>query len=163
MSNSAPKLPTAGCPFSIHPAHHNGVFAESLQAGFAKAGNKSIEHFDISATVPVVIGDDVDACPRPGQTLPGALYRWHGRKGQFYHNLACRYGYEAATNQIQEHYLSGNKIEAMIAVPDALVDDVALCGPERAHQRTTLALETAPSARSTSPHPTSIPCAPWQS
>ncbi len=127
-------------PILYSPAHHNAVFAESLQTGFAKAGNKSIEHFDISATVPVVIGDDVDACRAQVKPFLALYIGGMGAKGKnFYHDLACRYGYEAAANQIQEHYLSGNKIEAMIAVPDALVDDVALCGPkERIKERLSL-------------------------
>jgi hypothetical protein len=47
----------------------------------------------------------------------------------FYYDLACRYGYEAAAATIQTHYLQGRRAEATAAVPDALVDAVALCGP----------------------------------
>ena len=36
---------------------------------------------------------------------------------------------EDAAKTIQNLYLSGHKAEAEAAVPDALVDDVALCGP----------------------------------
>ena len=54
-----------------------------------------------------------------------------GAKGKnFYNNLACRYGYEAEAETIQDLYLEGRKREAIAAVPDALVDQVALCGPE---------------------------------
>ena len=60
-----------------------------------------------------------------------------GAKGKnFYNNLACRYGYEAAAIEIQDLYLGGNKKEAIATVPDSLVDDVALCGPkERIEER----------------------------
>lgn len=60
-----------------------------------------------------------------------------GAKGKnFYYDLAVRYGYEGAAEQIQNLYLSGNKGEAMMAVPDAMVDDVALVGPkERIKER----------------------------
>jgi hypothetical protein len=60
-----------------------------------------------------------------------------GARGKnFYNDLACRYGYEAAAAQIQELYLSGKKNEAIAAVPDELVDEVALCGPrERIRDR----------------------------
>ncbi|HWC76739.1 MAG TPA: LLM class F420-dependent oxidoreductase, partial [Blastocatellia bacterium] len=34
-----------------------------------------------------------------------------------------------AAGRIQELYLSGKKNEAIAAVPDELVDEVALCGP----------------------------------
>lgn len=124
-------------PIFYSPAHHAAVFAESLEAGFAKAGNKSLQNFDISASVPVVIGDDVDACRAQVKPFLALYVGGMGAKGKnFYFDLACRYGYEAAANQIQEHYLAGNKVEAMIAVPDELVDDVALCGPkERIKER----------------------------
>ena len=43
---------------------------------------------------------------------------------------------KAAAEQIQALYLTGKKMEAMAAVPDALVDEVALCGPrERIAER----------------------------
>jgi hypothetical protein len=60
-----------------------------------------------------------------------------GARGKnFYFDLACRYGFEAAATQIQDFYLNGKRIEAVVAVPDALVDDVALCGPkERIRER----------------------------
>lgn len=48
----------------------------------------------------------------------------------------CRYGYQEAAKTIQDLYLDGKKKEAIAAVPDALVDDVALCGPkERIKER----------------------------
>ena len=54
-----------------------------------------------------------------------------GAKGKnFYYDLACRYGYTEAADKIQDLYLAGKKWEAMAAVPDELVDDVALCGPK---------------------------------
>ena len=53
-----------------------------------------------------------------------------GARGKnFYNDLACRYGYEEAAAKIQDLYLAGKKHEAIAAVPDELVDEVALCGP----------------------------------
>jgi hypothetical protein len=58
------------------------------------------------------------------------------REKNFYFNLACRYGYEEAAVQIQDLFLGGRKQEAVLRVPDALVDEVALCGPrERIAER----------------------------
>jgi F420-dependent oxidoreductase-like protein len=117
------------------------IYDEAMQKGFAKAGGgKSYDSFDISPSVTVVIGDDVDACRN--QIKPAlALYMGGmGAKGQnFYNKLARRYGYEEAADTLQELYLSGRKEEAVAAVPDALVDEVALCGPrERIAERLTL-------------------------
>ena len=51
------------------------------------------------------------------------------RDKNFYNDYAKRLGYEAAAVEIQDLYLSGKKAEAAAAVPDQLVDDVALVGP----------------------------------
>jgi hypothetical protein len=60
-----------------------------------------------------------------------------GARGRnFYNDLVRRYGYEDAAVAIQNLYLAGKKQEAAAAVPDALVDEVALCGPrERIAER----------------------------
>ena len=52
-----------------------------------------------------------------------------GAKGRnFYNDLACRYGYEKAATKIQDLYLGGKKMEAIMSVPDALVDELSLIG-----------------------------------
>ena len=52
-----------------------------------------------------------------------------GARGKnFYNDLVCRYGFEAEAKHIQDLYLDGKKLEAAAAVPDALVDEVALVG-----------------------------------
>jgi alkanesulfonate monooxygenase SsuD/methylene tetrahydromethanopterin reductase-like flavin-dependent oxidoreductase (luciferase family) len=54
-----------------------------------------------------------------------------GARGKnFYNDLACRYGFEAAAKEIQDLYLDGKKAEAIAAVPDELVDEIALIGPK---------------------------------
>lgn len=66
-----------------------------------------------------------------GEADAGALCRRHGARGRnFYHDLVSRYGYAEAANEIQDLYLGGKKLAAADAVPDALVDEVALCGPK---------------------------------
>jgi alkanesulfonate monooxygenase SsuD/methylene tetrahydromethanopterin reductase-like flavin-dependent oxidoreductase (luciferase family) len=78
----------------------------------------------------VAIGDDVDACRA---SMKGRIALYVGGMGargkNFYNELAQRYGYEGAAKTIQDFYLSGRKAEAEAAVPDALVDEIALCGP----------------------------------
>lgn len=114
------------------------IFAEHLQAGFAKAGaGKGHENFAIAPYVSVVLGDDAQAC-RDAVKPELALYvGGMGAKGRnFYNDLVRRYGYEEAAETIQHHYLAGRRDEAIAAVPDALVDEVALCGPrERIAER----------------------------
>src|SRR6266852_1099797 len=115
-----------------------GVFRESLESGFARAGGgKSLARFDLAPTVPVMLGDDVAACRDMVKPRLALYVGGMGARGKnFYNDLVCRYGYEAAAKSIQDLYLSGKKDEAAAAVPDALVDEVALCGPrERIRER----------------------------
>src|SRR5574342_763832 len=108
-----------------------GVFKESLETGFARAGGgKSLARFDMAPTVPVILGDDVAACRAMVKPRLALYVGGMGARGRnFYNDLVSRYGYEAAAKTIQDLYLAGRKEEAAAAVPDALVDEVALCGP----------------------------------
>jgi len=105
------------------------VFREWLDAGF-RARGAAPAFFDVMPMVPVVVGDDVAAC-RAGVKARLALYvGGMGARGRnFYNDIACRYGYEDAAKRIQDLYLVGRRADAEAAVPDALVDEVALCGP----------------------------------
>src|SRR5207302_9097688 len=79
----------------------------------------------------VIVGDDVDACRGMVKPMLALYVGGMGARGKnFYNDLACRYGYEAEAKKIQDLYLEGNKREAIMAVPDAFVDEVALCGPK---------------------------------
>ncbi len=114
------------------------IWKESLDAGFrAAGGGKSLARFDVAPTVPIVLGPDAAQCramvkPRLALYVGGM----GARDKNFYNELVCRYGYEEAAAKIQSLYLSGKREEAAAAVPDALVDEVALCGPrERIKER----------------------------
>jgi F420-dependent oxidoreductase-like protein len=105
------------------------VFRPHLEQGLARAG-RTLADLDVCPSLAVVPGDDVQACR---DTIKPRLALYIGGMGargrNFYHDLACRYGYEAAADKIQEAYLAGHKSDAIAAVPDALVDELALCGP----------------------------------
>jgi F420-dependent oxidoreductase-like protein len=119
-------------PIFFSPTRYEETYKPAIEAGFAAAGNgKTMAQFDIAPTVPVMLGDDMEAC-RLGVKPMLALYiGGMGARGKnFYFDLACRYGYEEAAIKVQDLYLSGQKMEAAFAVPDDLVDEVALCGPK---------------------------------
>jgi F420-dependent oxidoreductase-like protein len=117
-------------PVWVSPERLPEVFGEALAA--AKEG------FDVAAfSVPVALTDDVQAA-RDFVKPQLALYvGGMGARGQnFYNALVSRYGYEAEAEEIQALYLGGKKQEAAAAVPDGLVDEVALLGPrERIAER----------------------------
>ncbi len=86
--------------------------------------------FAVAPTVLVAIDDDIDRArdavrPRLALHIGGM-----GARGKnFYHALVTRYGYAAEADEIQDRFLSGDREGANRAVPDALVDDLALVGP----------------------------------
>ncbi|MEE8507943.1 MAG: LLM class F420-dependent oxidoreductase [Myxococcota bacterium] len=139
------------------------LFEQPLKDGFAKAGGgKSLENFDVAPFVTVVLGDDLEQCRAP---VKGMLALYIGGMGardkNFYNDYAKRLGYEEAAASIQDLFLAGKKAEAMAAVPDQLVDEIALVGPreriverldawkeagERGHVRSLLAAGASPAA-----------------
>ena len=118
-------------PILFAPEHYEKVFAPSVEAGRARAAAAGRPAtFEIAPTVPVVLGEDVDACRAAVKPFIALYVGGMGAPGKnFYYDLVCRYGYEAAAATIQSLYLQGKRAEAAAAVPDALVDAVALCGP----------------------------------
>ncbi|MFZ0886899.1 MAG: LLM class F420-dependent oxidoreductase [Candidatus Binataceae bacterium] len=109
--------------FDLYRAH--------LEKGFAKGGGrKSLDNFEVAPFVTCVVGSDVEKCRMP---VKGMLALYVGGMGarskNFYNDYARRLGHEDAAAKIQDLYLGGKKAEAMAAVPDKLVDEVALVGP----------------------------------
>ena len=101
-----------------------------LQEGLAKAeGGKSLADFDIAPYVRVAMGDDLQAC-RDAIKPELALYigGMGAREKNFYNDYAKRLGYADAAIRIQDEFLGGRRMEAMAAVPDALVDELCLVG-----------------------------------
>ena len=117
-------------------ARRGTMFSAWLDEGFRRGG-RSREAFDVMPMVPVVTGPDVAACRAAVKPRIALYVGGMGARGRnFYNDIARRYGYEAAARTIQDLYLGGKKAEAEAAVPDELVDEVALCGPrERIRER----------------------------
>jgi F420-dependent oxidoreductase-like protein len=110
---------------------------EKAPTVFGSALAKAKTGFDVAPSAPAILVDDAEA----GREFLKPYYALYiggmGARGKnFYNDLACRYGYEAAAKEIQDLYLAGNKRDAAAAVPDAFVDEVALVGPrERLAER----------------------------
>jgi F420-dependent oxidoreductase-like protein len=117
-------------------ARRGAMFREWLDEGFRRGG-RARQAFDVMPMVPVVTGPDAAACRAAVKPRIALYVGGMGARGRnFYNDIARRYGYEAAARTIQDLYLGGKKAEAEAAVPDELVDEVALCGPrERIRER----------------------------
>jgi len=102
-----------------------------LEAGFAKAGGgKALASFDVAPFVQVVTGDDLAACRAPVKAHLALYIGGMGPRGRnFYNAYAARMGYASEAARIQDLYLTGKRAEAAAAVPDRLVDEIALVGP----------------------------------
>ena len=107
------------------------VIEPHVRAGLQRAGRAlDFTQFDIAPFVPVHIGDDLAACRQPVKDWLALYIGGMGARGKnFYNDYAVRLGYAAEAAAIQDLYLAGKKAEAAAAVPDRLVDSVALVGP----------------------------------
>ncbi|MCP5059855.1 MAG: LLM class F420-dependent oxidoreductase [bacterium] len=103
-----------------------------LEKGFAKAGGgKNMDGFRLAPFVTGILGDDLDQCRGPMRGMMALYIGGMGARGKnFYNDYATRLGYGEAATKIQDLYLDGKKAEAMAAVPDELIDEVALVGPK---------------------------------
>ncbi len=120
-------------PIFLAPDSFDEVFGEPLAKGFAAAGNGKApgDGFDVAPIVSVVVGEDVDECRRPVREKIALYIGGMGAaKKNFSNQLIRRFGFDAEADEIQTKFLSGDRDGAVEAVPDELIDAVALCGPK---------------------------------
>jgi F420-dependent oxidoreductase-like protein len=114
---------------TLFSPEHVAEFRPLLEEGAARVG-RSLDGFDIAPTVQVFVTDDL-AGARDAMRPFIALYvgGMGSREQNFYNQLVQRYGFEDAAREVQDLYLDGKREEAMAALPDELIDMVALAGP----------------------------------
>jgi F420-dependent oxidoreductase-like protein len=107
-------------------------YKEALVDGFAKPGaRRSFDDFEIVATVPLIVSDDVDQAADALRPFYALYFGGMGAKGKNFHaNVAIRMGYEPMVDQVQELYLGGKKDEAAAAIPRELIEKLSLIGPK---------------------------------
>jgi alkanesulfonate monooxygenase SsuD/methylene tetrahydromethanopterin reductase-like flavin-dependent oxidoreductase (luciferase family) len=113
----------------MSPEQPEAITAPILE-GMAKAGSgRTLADFDLAPYVRISMGDDLAAC-RDAVRPQLALYigGMGARSKNYYNDLIKRLGYEAAAVTIQDHFLAGRRKDAEAAVPDALIDEIALVG-----------------------------------
>ncbi|MCK9926410.1 LLM class F420-dependent oxidoreductase [Frankia sp. Mgl5] len=109
-------------PYLWSATRWSGAWGEALE--------KAPEGFQVAPTVLACVGDDLDDCR--DQVRPRIALHIGGmgsRSRNFYASLVSRYGYADEASRIQDLYLGGDRAAACAAVPDELVDDLALVGP----------------------------------
>ena len=116
-------------PIFYLPEKSAGAWAEPLAAGAARR-DATLGPLDVIAQAPLAIGDDVAHLRDLSRPFFALYIGGMGARGKnFYFDLACRFGYEAAAEQIQDAYLDGRKDEAAALVPAELVEKTSLIGP----------------------------------
>ena len=115
-----------------------GIFFSSdfapEQLGLIRAGRervgKTMDGFDVVASMPLSVGADVSNCAAPIRPY-AALYigGMGSREQNFYNNLAVRMGYGDAAADIQQRYLGRDYEGAWDAVPEEFIDATSLLGP----------------------------------
>jgi F420-dependent oxidoreductase-like protein len=116
-------------PIFYSPEHSGAMYADAL----AGAG----DDFEVACPVTVNVSDDVQEAIDTVKLSLGFYIGGMGAKDANFHaNVVSRMGFEDDARKIQELFLSGRREEAIKAVPDALADGIALCGPrERIAER----------------------------
>ncbi len=81
--------------------------------------------------VPMIVGDDPQACADQLRPFYALYFGGMGAKGKNFHaNVPIRMGYEKEVLQIQDLYLEGKKDEAAALIPYELIDAMSLVGPK---------------------------------
>lgn len=107
---------------------HAGELLGNIRVGRERAG-LSMDGFDIVPTVPVVVGDDLEACAEPVRAYCALYIGGMGsREKNFYNALAVRMGFGEAAERIQDLYLAKDYAGAAAAVPLEFIERTALIG-----------------------------------
>src|SRR5579872_3586048 len=110
---------------------HTAALRAPLEEGAARAG-RSLEGFRVCPTVNVMIGDDLESARHAMRPMLALYVGGMGSREQnFYNRLVTSYGFEKEAREVQELYLAGRKSEAMLALPDDLIDAVSIVGPPK--------------------------------
>ena len=105
------------------------VYADSL--------THAPDDFDIVQGVSVNVTDDLESAFDAMRPMLGFYVGGMGAKDRNFHKeLMARMGYPDEAQKIQDAFLDGRRAEAIAAVPNAFIDEIALIGPrERIRDR----------------------------
>jgi F420-dependent oxidoreductase-like protein len=116
-------------PFLFHPEKATSVWGDALERGLARR-QEGLGPLEVSAGGLVAIGEDVKGMLDLMRPMYALYVGGMGARGKnFYHQLACQYGYEKEADEIQDLYLGGNKRDAEAKVPLEWLEAGNLVGP----------------------------------
>ena len=123
-----------------------GMYGPWLDEGFAREGaRRTRADFEIAATCHVQIVKDAEEKQAVIDAMKPIVALYMGGMGardqNFHKQVFDRMGYESISGQVQELYLEGRKDEAAALIPDELVDDMHIIGPEGEVRETVAAWE----------------------
>lgn len=99
----------------------------------AREAGRDPSDIELAPFLGVVPIDDIDFAR---SMLKPMISFYVGGMGVYYHQMFCRYGFEANANEVRDLYLAGNRKESIAAVSDELVDAISICGPaERCREK----------------------------
>jgi len=108
---------------------HTRTLRGPLEEGAARVG-RSLDGFRVCPSVNVMISDDLESARNAMRPILALYVGGMGSREQnFYNRLVSSYGFEDEARKVQELYLAGQKTEAMLALPDELIDLVSIVGP----------------------------------
>lgn len=96
----------------------------SLEEG-AQRGQRPTSDID---TAPFVLYSPNEDIGRARDLLKPTIGFYVGVMGDYYHGQLTRWGYGGEADKIRDAWKDGSRLAAARAVPDHLVDDLALCG-----------------------------------
>lgn len=109
-------------PIFFHVESAPAVYADALAS--AKPG------FEVAYPITVVVNDDTQAALDWVKLTMAFYLGGMGAKDKNFHvDVVGRFGFEEEAHRVQELFLAGDRDGAAKAVPDALCDGIALCGP----------------------------------
>ena len=114
-----------------HDAEHRALLTEGF--GRRDARLAPPDAFEVSATVPVVVDEDVERAADRVRPFVALYLGGMGAPGANFHRAAVeRLGWVDQCVRIADLWAEGRRQEAAAAVPTALVQDIALVGPPSA-------------------------------
>lgn len=106
-------------------------FRQLLADGFAGRDPRlrPAEQFEVCATVPVVLADDVESAADMVRPFVALYVGGMGAPGaNFHRDAVVRLGYGEASDEVAARWAAGDRAGAAAAVPTQLVRDIALVG-----------------------------------